>query len=593
MADCDCLIVEEQLNQEVHLEESTLSTMAVVNSNVFITLFVSLLLVKLTGQTCPTWFVPRAQPGSCVCGPTFKNILKCNQSSNEIMLSSGYCMTYNQNQSQEYFGRCPYNTNSVLFTFTTVPSNVSKLNEEMCGPLNRTGMLCSDCQTGLGPTVFSFTRECKKCMKYPFGWLLFFVRLTVPLTLFCILVIVFQVNVASPSLNGFIFVSQIISCAFSANSYIVSKLTNDYSLLKFGADFYSFFNLDFFPYLIPSFCISEGMSMPAVFLLEYCTALYPILFALVVYLFIYLHDKGCKIVVICWRPFHRCSARFRKNWDLKGSVVNAFATFILFSYCKFISISISLTKRVIIWDSTGESMSRLYFSVNYNLHVTKYKIIVGFSALVILFMVLLPALFLLFYQCRFFQRCLFHCKVKCVLVHELANIAQGSFKNGTTPGTRDLRWFAGLYLFLRFILIYIINQQHQELYYLCIFAFMAVIVAGLRPYRIDKFNNLDSVFWLLCAFSMSWFLNIMAYNDAWKGIFEILVYIPLVYFIAMVFWKILSLLFKQCLPSLADDCAKISQAVEALCGKSEDEPLPDRLLNPNEYTPLISNDVEN
>ena len=122
---------------------------------------------------------------------------------------------------------------------------------------------------------------------------------------------------------------------------------------------------------------------------------------------------------------------------------------------------------------------------------------------------------------------------------------------------------------------------------------MAVLVAGLRPYRIDKFNNLDSIFWLLFTFLTSWFLNILAYSDVWKGVIDIVVSIPLVYFIALVFWKMLSLILKLCLPSLASDCAKISQAVKALCGKSEEEPLPDRLLNPNEYTPLVLNNAGN
>ncbi len=87
--------------------------------------------------------------------------------------------------------------------------------------------------------------------------------------------------------------------------------------------------------------------------MEYLEALYPIAFILAVYLFISFHDRGCKKIVICWRPFQVLS-KVSKTLGTKGlCIVNAFATFFLLSYSKFCSISISLLKPVPLYDKYG------------------------------------------------------------------------------------------------------------------------------------------------------------------------------------------------------------------------------------------------
>ena len=176
------------------------------------------------------------------------------------MIAEGYCLTYSN--STEHFGACPYNTNSfsINLTFAVTP-DITQLDEKMCGPLNRTGLLCSECQPGLGPAVFSYSRKCKECIKWPYGWILYFVRLIVPLTLFCVIVIVFQINIASASLNGFVLAAQIISSTLKNNPFIIDVMGESYTVTKFVADLYGLFTLDFFVQLVPSFCIQENMSI--------------------------------------------------------------------------------------------------------------------------------------------------------------------------------------------------------------------------------------------------------------------------------------------------------------------------------------------
>ena len=248
-----------------------------------------------------------SESNGCKCGKLFKSLLECSQTLNETKIVEGHCLTYSN--TTEHFGSCPYNTNSFGINLTVVPSDITQLDEKMCAPLNCTGLLCSQCQPGLGPAVFSNYRECKECIKWPYGWIVYFVRLIVPLTLFC--VIVFQINIASPLLNGFVLAAQIVSSTLKNNLFIIDILGESYTATKFVADLYGLFTLDFFVQLIPSFCIKKNMSMHTVIALEYLAALYPILFTIMFYVCISLHDKGCRLIVICWKPFHKCFAKFR------------------------------------------------------------------------------------------------------------------------------------------------------------------------------------------------------------------------------------------------------------------------------------------
>ena len=134
---------------------------------------------------------------------------------------------------------------------------------------------------------------------------------------------------------------------------------------KFVADIYGLFSLDFFSFGIPSFCIQdlEKISMLTLVAFNYVEALYPIIFTVLIYICITLHDNGYRIVVICWRPFRKCLMKCRRRWNLKGSVINAFATFLILSYNKTCSTSLSLMQPVKLWDKHGNWSWRVYFDM--------------------------------------------------------------------------------------------------------------------------------------------------------------------------------------------------------------------------------------
>jgi len=78
--------------------------------------------------------------------------------------------------------------------------------------------------------------------------------------------------------------------------------------------------------------ISCGILSP----LSHCSHLY--------YVCIKLHDNIFKAVVWLWKPFHRHFVHFRRSWDPKASIVNAFTTFLLLSFSKILFVSFTLLK---------------------------------------------------------------------------------------------------------------------------------------------------------------------------------------------------------------------------------------------------------
>ena len=112
------------------------------------------------GDDCPPWFIP---DNTSITGYfCFEHDTKVNCSPDFTSLQYGFCMTYNRKTGATEYGPCPYiahyNTTAYIDVFhITLPSNVSSLNEFMCGPLNREGELCGKCKDGYGIALYSYT----------------------------------------------------------------------------------------------------------------------------------------------------------------------------------------------------------------------------------------------------------------------------------------------------------------------------------------------------------------------------------------------------------------------------------------------------
>ena len=62
------------------------------------------------------------------------------------------------------------------------------------------------------------------------------------------------------------------------------------------------------------------------------------------------------LVVMLWRPFLWCTAKIRKQWNLRHSIIDAFATFLLLSYMKLLNTSVDLLITTKLHDVHGSKV---------------------------------------------------------------------------------------------------------------------------------------------------------------------------------------------------------------------------------------------
>ena len=303
-------------------------------------LLVSLLsFVKLEQTTaqqdvCPPWFIPdnRSSTG-CSCRTSYDEVA-CGPHS--ALLKLGFCMTYNYTTETAEYGPYPYITHyktvSVDYVlYIQLPQNVSLLNEFMCGPLNREGELCGKCKEGYGTALYSYTLEYSKCWEHSYGWVLYFFLELFPITVLYFLVVIFHIRATSSPLSALVFMSQIVVYTIRLNVTLHMYMENEgfpHVALKFLLVLCGIWSLDFFRAVIPPFCVNSNIRTVQALALEYVVAFYPIFLILLTYVCIKLHDNNFRPIVWLWKPFHRHLARFRRRWDSKASIINAFTTFL-------------------------------------------------------------------------------------------------------------------------------------------------------------------------------------------------------------------------------------------------------------------------
>ena len=466
-----------------------------------------------------TWTVPvYSDDGSYHCECASDNYCHLVSSHPTPYVSLIECMTFNEKNNVTYVGECPYNTKHNLddqVRYVSLPKQVEDLNHFMCNDYqdfnffmckqqNRTGPLCSHCQEGLAPAVLSYTYQCVKCNWY--GWLLYVTYTLIPASILCWLVILLRINVTVPSINAVVNSCHLVTNIVNSHPCEFLQLeqgkVSSYLVVLF-ITFYGFFNMDFFSYLLPPFCISNRMSTLGVIALNYLVALYPLLFTAFIYMFIEFHDSGCQPLVWIWRPFHRCLARFRRNWNIRGSVINAFATLYVLSFTKVQSISFSLLKTNAVTDICGQEYhGRLYYNTSCKVfekcHLPYAVIAICISSI----FYILPTLFLLFYPSKVFQKYLGCMMLRLTLLKELAEVFYQCYKDGTNE-TCDCRWFAGFHLIFRAAIIGTYMSRHDEVWQLFVVLFYIILFAVVQPYSNSFFNKSDTIMLSLTAITVA------------------------------------------------------------------------------------------
>ena len=165
---------------------------------------------------------------------------------------------------------------------------------------------------------------------------------------------------------------------------------------------------------------------------------------------------------------------------------------------------------------------------------------------------LLPMLLLFLYPCSCFQVCLNRTGCRCQSLHIFMDTFQGNYKDGTN-GTRDLRFFSGLYLLLR-VVVYtstvVTYRIASYAYTTSVIAVAAVSVALAQPYKNYYHNFTDASLIILLTMLYATLLPMVFYHSHTTdiglmpicvAIFSLfLIYITVQFFYWLRFWRFLS-----------------------------------------------------
>ena len=183
---------------------------------------------------------------------------------------------------------------------------------------------------------------------------------------------------------------------------------------------------------------SRYMSSLNVLALDYLIALYPMTVTVVVFVILELHNHGFKPVMVICRPFQRVFARFRKDRNLRTSLIDAFVTFFVLSTTKLLFVSLNFLVYSNLYTPHGEIVgTRLYEDASIE-YFGPHHTLFGLLALMVIFLLIfLPVCLLVFYEFRCCQRCLIKTRLKSHVIMDLMHSNQ-YYKDGS-DGSVDCR----------------------------------------------------------------------------------------------------------------------------------------------------------
>ena len=411
--------------------------------------------VLASNTSCPTWFYYNND--RCECGHLFGENIHCNQQERKAEIADSFCATSTEQEGLYYAGYCPFRhtENNTDRMFSEMPRDPDLLNDTMCGPYNRKGLLCGRCIDGYGPAVYSFDMKCVNCSKISTGSaisLYLFLEL-IPITLFFMCVLIFRLNITAGPLLGYVLFCQLcyihtLERGWFVYEYIVSHVSTRLRIVIYSSLTLSgIWALQYFKLVIPPFCISSKLTGIHIQMLNLVTAIYPVLLVIIICILMELHARNYRIIQILWKPFSSLINKFKITSEsvTSDAVMHAFATFILLSASTLSYNCITIFDRNYVFRSTdGATYQEVMY---YDPTITAYSqehILYGALAVVpFVLLVFIPSLLLYMYPTKIYW-CLsqFVSARKRLAITAFAEALNNCFKDGLN-GTRDYRALAG------------------------------------------------------------------------------------------------------------------------------------------------------
>ena len=247
----------------------------------------------------------------------------------------------------------------------------------------------------------------------------------------------------------------------------------------------------------------------------------------------------------------------------------------------------------------------LYYDTTVECNTQEYVIFAAIAGCVLVIFIVSPTILLILYPTRLFRKCVSCCEFRrWHALHMFMESFQGEYKDGIN-GTRDFRMVSASFFILRMLTLVSFyktsslwfSTEVQGVLLVCATCFYAVV----RPYK-HNFRNITDILTLALLEAMSFQLSAAAYHSPtvqtapYNAMVSVLVlgvpHMILLLYMSYLFAKKAGI--TQCLKTRYKSLKRCVQAtrhtsepeadVEA---ESDTGSLPDRLINPEEYEPLL------
>ena len=274
-----------------------------------------------------------------------------------------------------------------------------------------------------------------------------------PATIVFLLVLIIQIDVTSAPMSHYVlFCNALVVYFRMASSGFLTTFglhgtTNRFILRAFLmlSSIWSFDPL--FP-VAPPLCLSphiQDIDRPYI---EMLATMYPFALLVLAYIWIELHSRDVRLVVLLWRPLHRRLIRCRRSWNPNASLVQAFATVFYISYAKLIFLVFVPFNGTYFANEHGiiRNVFVTYVDPTIPFAHPKHICLMVVSLCFLAFIVMPPIVVLMIYPTRLFRKLQNHLSSRLNLaIDTFVNTYQGCYKDGTN-GTRDYRSWSGGFL---------------------------------------------------------------------------------------------------------------------------------------------------
>ena len=558
---------------------------------------------------CPLWFFYNSTTKQCECYNIYPETVTCTKQ--RAFLHYNNYMTYSEEKglfisNSYYYDASGLNRSASQPGFIELPSNISELNDYMCGSANRKGFLCSECIDGFGPSATSPKFKCMNCSNIVarYSVTIYLLSELVPVTIFYFIVLFFQINLTSAPMVNFIFYSQVVHNTISYNG--IDTLDQMKYSLSIASVFHGIWNLNYFRYVIPPFCISQKFHMIHIVYLQSISTFFPFVLIGITWICIELYTSNCILLLWSWKAINKLFLRYVKLMKIQNrtvTVVDTFATFFLLSYSKlilFLSLSGYSTELFNVNDTTLASshIHRLGLDPTEDF-LGKSHATVAIMVIIFLMFILPPVVLLALYPVRAFRSLLFKCcSTRCMASLTIfVEKFYSCYRDGLDGGW-DMRSWASVPFILVLIGFSLSAGVNHFFYLFSVFSLCwCLVTAVMQPYK-EKFMTLTDMFIFTNVSILSASLNvIITYSDAshiYQNTVRVFGTLPMIWLVGFVFYKIFKIKIKislnmarEKLPRCCNllNCGNQNEPNNPVqhVGDFNDFPDPDRMLYPAQY----------